>query len=707
MTLLFGTWLVWTLLAAAATAAAPRPAAARVSALMGAAQALGLGAVAVQTMQHSAWRWNLWHLSGWGTLELAASSTGGFFLLVAAIVLAAVFLFSPGYLVRYHGEYDPRPLLAVLHLLLGFIAIILLAGDIVTFLIAWEVMSVLSYFIVLYDQHVRSTPRAAYAMLGASELGFLMVVAAWLMLAGAAHSIDFSTIAAASPGILPGIRWAIFLLSLFGFGTKAGLFPAMSWLPRAHPAAPANASAVLSGAILNLGIYGIVLTNARLLPLPSPSAGLIVLGIGAASAFVGILYAATDTHIKRLLAHSSIENMGLITIALGAALTFDAWHLPVLGLLAWIAAFYQVLNHSVYKTLLFLGAGAIDQAAGDLDMDRLGGLARRLGWTSLFLLAGTMAIAAVPPFAGFASEWLILQSLLRSVAIPNAAVQIAFALVGVVVALAAGLAATAFIRFYGMTFLGHHRSEHAAQAVEVAPGERVALAFLAGLTLLLGVLPTYVAAGLAHVTASLSKSTALAAFVPRFFQPARLPSPLGAAFYPLGAGIGRSVMPAPGLVFMHPSTRLGAGVVFAMSPTYLVLALLMALGAAWALARALGRGRRAVRRRPWLSGARSVDAGLTYTATGLARPIWVVFRAVLSPGQTVDREEVVAEHFRVSIVRDDQARYVVDRLIVDPAAGAARGLARLLAKMHRGSVNAYVGYAFLALLAAMVLVRIT
>lgn len=673
----------------------------------GIAQVLALLALAGTVLTHLGQQWLLWPLAGWGMLRLTFTALGGFFLVVTALVFLAVHLFSPGYLARYGNRYDQRPLRAALALLLGSIALILLAGDIVTFLVAWEIMSLLTYVTVVFDHEAPDNPRAAYAMLGASELGFLMVLAAWLPLVLAAHSIGFSAMAAAGPGRLTiGVRWAVFLLSFLGFGVKAGLFPAMSWLPRAHPAAPANASAVLSGAILNLGLYGIILTNVQLLPPPGPAAGVIVLGIGVVTAFLGILYATTDTHIKRLLAHSSIENMGLVTIGIGAAMTFDAVRLPVLGLLAWIAALYQLLNHSVYKTLLFLGAGAIDQATGELNMDNLGGLGRRLKWTGLFLLAGTMGIAAIPPFNGFASEWLLLQSLLRSVAMSNPALEVAFALAGVVVALTAGLAATAFIRFYGMTFLGRHRADPVAHAQEVTPSQRTAMGILAALALLLGIAPTYVASGLARVAASLAQSHDVAAFVPTFFQPAALPPALASTFYPLGAGLGQHVLPAPGLVFMHPSTRLNAGVVFAMSPTYLAIAIAVALALAFALAKLVGRGR--VRRgRPWLGGAQTVDAGLTYTATGVARPIWVVFRAVLSPGQTVDREEVVAEHFRVSVRREDGTRYVVDRLIVDPAIRLARALAHLFAQMHRGSVNAYVGYAFVALLAAMLLVRIT
>lgn len=688
--------------------AMPRSASSRFSAVGGMAQAATLGVAAVWFLTGHVARLEFWPLTGWGMLGLAGTPLAGLFLLIVAVIFLAVFLYTPGYLRHYRDQYDLRPLLATTHALLATIALILLAGDVITFLVAWEMMSILSYLTVTFDQADEQSARAAYVMLGASEVGFLMMLAAWLPLTAASHSISFAVIArTAAPLLSGGMRWAIFLLSFVGFGVKAGLFPGMSWLPRAHPAAPANASAILSGVILNLGVYGIVLTNAILLPIPGVLAGLVVLGVGSVTALIGILYAATDTHIKRLLAHSSIENMGLAMTAMGAALTFDALHLPILGLLAWIAALYHVVNHSVYKTLLFLGAGAIDQVTGELDMDRLGGLARRMRWTSLFMLAGTLAIAALPPFNGFVSEWLILQSLLRSVSIHQPAIEIVFALSGVLIALTAGLAATAFIRFFGMTFLGYHRSAKAEGGREVSAAERLAMGFLAALALALGVTPTYVATGLSRVVGTFADGKALADFVPRFFSPAALPTGLGSTFYPLGAGLGRGVLPGPGLVFLHQSAHPPGSVVFAMSPSYLAIAMVVGLGLIFVLVRVLTPRHRTVRGRAWLGGIRRVDPGMTYTATGLSRPIWVVFRTVLSPRDPVDREEVVAKHFRVSISRQDVAPYVVDRLLLAPSAALALALAHLLAKMHHGSINAYIGYALVTVLAALVLVRLT
>ncbi len=703
----FAVFAALTAAAAIAALVAPPRAAASWSAAIGLLQAAALLVSGVATVLAPGWSARLWSLAGWGALGLRGTPLGGWLLAITAVVLGAVCLYSPRYIAHYRERYEIRPFLAVMHLLVGSIAVILVAGDVVTFLVAWEIMSVLSYLTVTFDHLNPESARAGYMMLGASEVGFLMVVAAWLPLVVDARSVSFAIIARVAPHVVGGgLAWAVLLLSLAGFGVKAGLFPGMSWLPRAHPAAPATASAVLSGVILNLGVYGIILTNAVLLPTRFLAEGLVVLIVGSLSAIIGILYASTDGHMKRLLAHSSIENMGLVTAAVGVALTFASLHLWTIALLAWIAGLYHLTNHSLYKTLLFLGAGSIDQSAGTLDMDRLGGLSRLMPWTAAFLLAGTMATAALPPFNGFTSEWLILQSLLRSVDLHRPAVEVVFALSAALLALTAGLAATAFIRFYGMSFLGYRRSPEAERAAEAAPSQRAALAGLAALCLLLGVAPTYMAGLLTRVIAAFAPTGGIRALVPAFFSLHALPPALAKAFYPLGAGALGRLLPGPGVVFLHQSAPVGGSVVFAMSPTYLAITLGVGLGLLYLVVRAATRGRRTLVGRPWLGGQRRIDAGMTYTATGMARPVWVVFRAVLSPGRSVDEEEVVAEHFRVAISRDDSAAYLLDRALVGPATRAAEWVARTLARMHRGSANTYVVYALLALLAALILVRL-
>jgi hydrogenase-4 component B len=575
---------------------------------------------------------------------------------------------------------------------------------VLSFLIAWELMSVLSYFIVNYE-HLNSTnTHAGYLMLAAGEVGALMIALALLTLTLHAGATDFTAIRGADrPGTALG--WAVFLLSFFGFGVKAGLFPTMSWLPRAHPAAAANASALLSGVILNLGIYGIVRVNGDLAPVAGPWPGVIVLLVGSVTAIIGILYATTENNLKRMLAHSSIENMGLVAVGLGAAFVFAAAGHPALAGMAYIAALYHLLNHSLYKSLLFLGAGAVDSAAGTRDMDELGGLIRRMPWTGAFFLVGALSIAALPPFNGFPSEWLTLQSLLRSVELADLRVRGAFAVAGALVALTAGLALTAFVKAFSMSFLGLPRTPRAREASEAGWPMRAGMGILAAGCLVLGLTPTYVVAALGPVVAGLGAAGGAEALVPPFFAPQSLPASFVAEFHALGAQIGQSFLPGPGLVLMHRGGTANP-VVFASAPSYLGFALVGMALSVWFLSRLVTRRRRRVRRPAWDGGLHQLLPQLTYTATGFSNPVRVIFQAVLAPGKPAQNEVIVAEHFRTAITRIVEESYALDRWLFAPLAAAAMRFARWLAGMHHGRLNAYVAYAIVSVLAAMILTYI-
>ncbi|MFT4063967.1 proton-conducting transporter membrane subunit [Paraburkholderia sp.] len=602
---------------------------------------------------------------------------------------------------RYANHYSLPAFAAVYHALLASIGLTLVAHDVLSFLIAWELMSVVSYFIVNYEHLNDTNTHAGYLMLAASEIGALMIAVALLLLAIAADSSDFDRIRAGGHlGAATG--WAVFLLSFFGFGVKAGLFPSMSWLPRAHPAATANASALLSGVILNLGIYGIVRVNGDLAPFASPWPGVVVLLTGSLTAIIGILYATTENNLKRMLAHSSIENMGLITVGLGAAFVFSALGHEAVAGIAYIAAFYHLLNHSLYKSLLFLGAGAVDSAAGTRDMNLLGGLIHRMPWTAALFLVGALSIVAIPPFNGFPSEWLIVQSLLRSVELGNVEIRGAFAVAGALVALTAGLAVTAFVKAFGMTFLGLSRSQMARDACEVGAGMRAAMVFLAAGCLVLGMIPTYVVSALRNVVIALRCPSGPQALVPPFFAPLTLPPDFVADFHRLGAQLGQGWLPGAGLVLMHRGGPENP-VVFASAPSWLGVAMAGIALLTFCVVRMATRRRRRSRSRAWDGGLNRLVAHLTYTATGFSNPVRVIFQAILAPGKPAQQEVVVAEHFRTAIKRTETETYALDRWIFLPLTVFAIRAAQLLARMHHGRLNTYVAYAIGGLLIAMLL----
>ena len=706
----FGVWLgVFAVLCGAGSVLAlvlPRRHSPRVVAWLGALAALvviGCGGYAL--LASSPFAATLWEIPSLGALVLRADALSGLFLLVTGLVFLPVSIFAANSLAPLAGRYDLRAY-AVLYFGL-FVAVtwIPISGDVFSFLVAWEIMSILCYLLVNFEHEDEAHPRAAYLMLAISEAGALAAALGLLLLAAHAGSLQFTDLKMAGRTLGTDIRWAIFLLTFFGFGVKAGLVPVNLWLPGAYTAAPAAFVPVLAGATLNLGLYGIFRVNADLLPVASVGPGLVALIIGTLSALVGILYATTENDLKTLLAHSSIENAGIITAGFGAGFVFTAADKPVLAGVAFLVALYHLANHSFYKTLLFAGAGVLQERAGTRDLDRLGGLIHRMPRTALVVLAGVLAIAALPPFNGFVSEWLTLQTLLRSAELSSVGVKIVFALCGAGLALTAALAVTCFVKFFAMGFLGMTRSPEAEQATEAHPSAVAAMAFLAVLCLLLGVLPTYVIGVLDRVTQPIGHASAAAALVPPFFAGstghAGLPKAFVAEFHDLGAEVGEGVMPGPGLVILH---RGGAEnpVVFAGAPTYLIIVLAGLLVLTFSVVRWAVAPQRTVARRPrWDGGIRRLLPEMTYTATGFSNPVRVIFQAIFRPTIVEDTRETVAEHFRTAIRQTRVEVYLTDRAFLRPILGGASYSAHLLARMHHGRLNAYVAYVLATLLIAL------
>ena len=650
-------------------------------------------------------RTELWTIRSIGTIIVSLDRLSAFFLFLAALVILASSIFSAGYLKRYAGHYSLRSFNAWYLLLFASIVWILIEDDVLGFLLAWEVMSITSYLLVNFEHLREGTRQAGYLMLAMGEAGFLAVAVALLYLGARAGSLEFSSLRMAAEGVQAGAGWGVFLLTFFGFSIKAGLAPLNSWLPRAHPAAPANVSAILSGVILNLGLYGILRVNLDLVPVHTAAKGVIVLVIGAISALVGILYATTESDLKALLAHSSIENVGIITIGLGSGIVFTAYAHPVLAGMAFIAGFYHLMNHSIYKSLLFLGAGVIDERTGTRDLDKLGGLIRVMPYTSSLFLVGALAISALPPFNGFVSEWLTMQMLLRSAEIPSTAMRLVFVLCGAGLALTAALAVTCFVKAFAMGFLGVPRSK-GALIREATGSEIIPMGLLAVLCLLLGLLPTYVIPALNRTLEPIVNPGATAALVPPFFSPrgSELPPAFVADFHNLGAQVGQNILAGRGLVILHRGNTENP-VVFAMSPTYGCIALLTFLLITWVAVIRGTKKRRTVRRELWAGGIPRLFPEMTYTATGFSNPVRVVFQAIFRPHIVADTRQTVAVHFRTAILRRRKSTYLADSLLFYPVNDAVIWIARRFASMHHGRLNTYVAYALGFLLTILILCR--
>ena len=653
---------------------------------------------------------HLWTLQGFGSFTLQLDALSSIFLFICGSVYLPASLFVARYLGHlFHGRYPARRF-GVLHFaLMASVALILVAHDAYSFLISWECMSILCYFLVNYEQNPSMDTRAGYIMLAMSEAGFLCIVLAFLIAGRAAVDFSFPALAAEAIHLSRAALWGVFLLGFLGFGVKAGLVPVNFWLPRCYTSAPPAFVPILAGVTLNLGFYGILRLNMDLVPAHGWGTGLVALVVGSVTALIGILYATTENDMKTMLAHSSIENAGIIVAGIGASMIFRSAGFPIPAAIALTAALYHIANHSVYKTLLFQGTGEIEAVTGTREMDRLGGLARFAPGLSAVFLAACLSISAIPPFNGFASEWLTLQSLLRSAVLESSFVKIIFALCGAMLALTAALAVTCFVKTYAMSFLGIKRGAWEPHLIKVFGRCHFSSVYLAVACLLLGVLPTFVVPALNRAVEPMTTGSATASLVPPFFTATeanqQLPTAFLQDFHNLGAQTGSRILPGRGLVLLVRGTEQNP-VVFAMSPAYSIVALALLFVLMWFIVTRATRARSVDRKELWAGGIPRLLPEMSYTATGFSNPVRVVFQAVFRPNIVEDTRETVAVHFRTAIVRRREETHLVDRLFFHPIGDAISWLARLLAGMHHGRLNAYVAYTLGFLVLILLLYRL-
>jgi formate hydrogenlyase subunit 3/multisubunit Na+/H+ antiporter MnhD subunit len=434
----------------------------------------------------------------WLGAHFELDALAAFFLVIVNLGGAAASLYGLGYGRHEHAPHRVLPFFAAF---LAGMNLVVLAEDAFTFLLSWEFMSLGSWALVLSHHREGSNARAAYVYLVMASMGTLALLLAFGLLAGSSGMYGFGAIRAVDHE--PLIAGLVLALALLGAGSKAGLVPLHVWLPLAHPAAPSHVSALMSGVMTKVAVYGFVRIVFDLRGAPAWWESMVVLGLGAGTAVLGILYALMEQDLKRLLAYSTIENIGVVFIGLGLALAFQANAMQWAAALALTAALFHALNHSFFKSLLFFGAGAVLTATGERDMEKLGGLIHRMPATSFLFLVGSMAISALPPLNGFVSEWLAFQAILQSPDLLEWGLRIMVPAVGGLLALSAALVAACFVKAFGVTFLGRPRSPAADRAGEVDRFSLAAMGVLAVLCLLAGILPGFVIDALAPVTLSL------------------------------------------------------------------------------------------------------------------------------------------------------------------------------------------------------------
>ncbi len=489
----------WLLLAAftrvaavgAALAARSRPGLSRAAAFGGSAAASlltgGIGLVALGTATARQGRLIRHEASGL-SLGYSLDALSGWFLVVLAILGVAVAVYSVGYFA--HSSPGRTAFAGVaFNVLLGAVEMVLVAGGAIGFLLAWELMTLATAALVATEHEHAQTRRAAFLYLALSHVGTGCLVAGFFLLASGKASLAFADIL--GPGMAAAAsRDAVFLLFLAGFGVKAGMIPLHVWLPEAHPAAPSPISALMSGVLIKTGIYGIFRVCVAGLGVPPLAWGGLVLAVGAVSMVLGVLYALMQHDLKRLLAYHSIENIGIILVAAGVGMISLSIGQPGLAVLALSASLLHVLNHALFKGLLFLGAGGVVAATGTRNIEHLGGLARRMPWTAGFFLLGAMAISGLPFLNGFVSEWLVFQSLLLGFhTSTDTFVRLAFPIGGALLGLTTALAAACFVKAFGITFLALPRGAGASGARESSAFMLAPQAALAAACVAIGLVP--------------------------------------------------------------------------------------------------------------------------------------------------------------------------------------------------------------------------
>jgi formate hydrogenlyase subunit 3/multisubunit Na+/H+ antiporter MnhD subunit len=619
---------------------------------------------------------------------LSVDALSGVFLLLTGVVGAAAGVYAIGYTGVGHAPghsagpvhsagsgASSRTAQATLPLFVGSMLLVPAASGVTTFLLLWEAMALTSLVLVLSDHRSREGVRQSgiwYAAM--THAGFVGVLLALVILAAAGEGETFSALRDGAAHLSGPAATAVFLLALAGFGSKAGMVPLHVWLPRAHPEAPSHVSALMSAAMVKLGVYGLVRVWFDLLGGGPGWWGLLALALGALSALYGVLQASVSEDLKSLLAYSTTENIGLMLMGVGAAGMFAAQGSRTLAGLLMAAALLHGVNHAAFKSLLFLGAGSVLRSTGLRGLDSLGGLARRMPVTTALFGVGALCAAALPPGNGFVSEWLLLQGLIHSFtgAEATGVVAVTMPLAVGVVALTAGLGVMTFVKAFGTGFLARPRSEPAASATESPRSMRAGMGLAALACVALAALPTAAAQPSGRVL--------------QLLPTVRNSPPIG----------GDAV-----------TLRL-SGIAGSMSPLVIGLSVVVACLGGWALTR---RWRRVSMPRPtplWNCGGQPLTSRMEYTATSFAEPLTRVFEDVLRPEQDVEVTHLAPSGYLIGSMSFRQ--HVSDRIearLYPPLLAAVRAVADTVRRLQDGSVHRYLAYGLVGVLALLLAVGVT
>ncbi|MFZ2168814.1 MAG: hydrogenase 4 subunit B [Methylococcaceae bacterium] len=599
----------------------------------------------------------------WLPWHVRFDGLSGFFYLIIGIGVAAVSLYGPGYVHAYDERQHP---FAVLGLFTGLFVsgmlLVLLADDAFFFMIAWELMSVASYFLVAFQHENPANRRAAFLYLLMAEVGALAIILGFGVLASFADGFTFDALRESRLSV----TWAsiAFVLALLGFGMKAGIVPVHVWLPEAHPVAPSHISALMSGVMLKVALYGLIRFCFDLLGDVHWQWGVVLLVLGTLSALGGILYAMMQTNLKRLLAYSSVENIGIIFMVLGLAMIFMANGHPQLAALGFLAALFHAFNHALFKNLLFLGAGILHHKTHELNIDMMGGLIKKMPKTSVLFLVGCMSISSLPLFNGFVSEWLAFQTALQVDVLDNGVLRSLIPVAAAALALTAALASACFVKVFGLIFLGKSRSRNSEKAHEVKDkGMLAGPALLAGLCFLFGIFPGMIIHLINNVSGQLLGQT--------------LPNDS-----------------ALGWLWLAPVSAEQAS----YSPPLVLAGALIAAGVCYWYLR---RNPLTVMRRAetWDCGFGGLTPRMQYSSSAFTMPFrrifakaWIIDEQIDKDMQGALNQDVAAVHYQLHIQDHSWPR------LYQPIARGVNSLAKQVGRIQTGNIRTYLGYSFATLI---------
>jgi hydrogenase-4 component B len=587
-----------------------------------------------------------------------------FFVLTISLVGLAASIYAFAYVTEFYGRHSIGALGSLFNGFLLSMTLVVMADNGFCFLIAWELMSLVSYFLVVTEHEKANVRYAGFFYLVMTHIGTAFVVLTYLILFQSAGSFSFEAFRHPEQSLPEGMRALVFLAALIGFGTKAGIVPLHVWLPYAHPAAPSHISALMSGVMIKTAIYALIRVYFDFLGGQFPWWwGFVVLVIGAVSALLGVMYALMEHDLKRLLAFHSVENIGIILLGIGAGMIFQSYGLKELAALGLLAGLYHTINHAVFKALLFFGAGSLLYATHTRSMEEYGGLLRRMPWTGVFFLIGAVSISALPPTNGFVSEWLVFQSLFLSFQLPTVFLKLMLPIAAAMLALTGVLALACFAKAFGISFLALARSSHARHAEEVPIAMRIGMGILAVLCVGLGLAPMIVVPLLDRITGPLT-----------------------------GVSISDKVLALDGWALAPVNMEFSS-----VSPP--MLAAMLIVGGLLGLFLAFLFGGRLMSRsyKTWGCGI-TLSPRMEYTATGFVQPIKRVFSSIYQPTVKLETEFLEESRYFAKQRRFEfHIEPVFEKYLYNPMVDVVVRIADRLRILQAGSLHLYLAYIFVTL----------